>query len=117
MNRLNKGTPPPPRRPRCLRLATVDDFAALQLAGHGALPAILPPAPAWQRHAACAGMELDSFYPERGDRTDVRFARAVCGDCPVVRQCLSYALANDEHGLWGGTSREQRKTMGRQQAA
>lgn len=63
-------------------------------------------------------MEMESFLPEQGGALcdDMRLARAVCGDCPVSRQCLAWAIEHDEHGLWAGTSREQRKALQRQAA-
>jgi WhiB family redox-sensing transcriptional regulator len=41
-------------------------------------------------------------------------AKAVCARCPVAAQCLDYALATgQQHGVWGGTSEEERKAMRR----
>jgi hypothetical protein len=35
-----------------------------------------------------------------------------CLACPVRASCLSYALAADErHGVWGGTTRPQRRAL------
>lgn len=31
-----------------------------------------------------------------------------CKGCPVIDPCRSYAIAHDEFGIWGGTSRNQR---------
>lgn len=34
---------------------------------------------------------------------------ALCSRCPVRQQCLEWAVQDDAHGFWGGTSRRQRK--------
>lgn len=64
----------------------------------------------WMDDAACARVDPDLFFPERGERTDL--AKAVCFGCPVREECLEYALANNEkHGVWGGLSERQRRTL------
>jgi WhiB family redox-sensing transcriptional regulator len=61
------------------------------------------------------------MYPEGGGR-EVTNAKLLCnGDptlgtrpCPVRRQCLEWALTHDEkHGVWGGKSERERRTMRR----
>jgi WhiB family transcriptional regulator, redox-sensing transcriptional regulator len=93
-------------------LAAVELYEALLLPD---LPAVVPPAPRWQRHAACAGADVAAFYPERG--VQVGQARALCRRCPVADVCLRWAVEHDEYGLWGGTTREERKAMERRRAA
>ena len=39
-------------------------------------------------------------------------AIAMCRSCPVLKQCLEYALRHPEsteHGIWGGTTAAQRR--------
>lgn len=83
---------------------------------------------AWARHAACAG-SLDHFAtppdtrglsPSRllaeRDAYRARVARAVaiCATCPVVAECLRYALDHGEQGgVWGGKSVGQRQRITR----
>jgi hypothetical protein len=38
-------------------------------------------------------------------------ARRVCANCPVRVDCLEYAIAADEWGIWGGLDREQRRAL------
>ena len=38
-------------------------------------------------------------------------ARKVCANCPVQMDCLEYAIAADEWGIWGGLDRDQRRTL------
>ena len=40
-------------------------------------------------------------------------AKKICNGCPVIQQCLEYAIVNRENdGVWGGASeRERRRTI------
>ena len=69
-----------------------------------------PDAPgAWADEAACKGM-LPTFYVNPNNKTVVDRAVAVCFTCPVVMECQQYALANnEEYGIWGGMTPEQRR--------
>ena len=53
--------------------------------------------PAWHRKAACRGMGTDAFFPVVGGNAAT--ARAVCGTCPVTRECLNAALQSDSVGV------------------
>jgi WhiB family redox-sensing transcriptional regulator len=45
-------------------------------------------------------------------------ARAVCADCGVRKECLEFALTtNQDCGVWGGTSEEERRDIRRRNAA
>ena len=66
-------------------------------------------------------MVVDSF-PQSAVADDalLQIARAkeVCGQCPVHRDCLDYALeTNQDSGIWGGTSEEERRVLRRQYVA
>jgi hypothetical protein len=62
-------------------------------------------------------MDTSVFYPadrERGPRLARRERRAkqICGQCPVVTDCLSWALAAREpFGVWGGMSEKERARL------
>jgi WhiB family redox-sensing transcriptional regulator len=68
----------------------------------------------WSLNAACIGTETSTFYPadgERGMRRRVREAKAkaICSRCPVIAECLQWAIAtNEPWGLWGGMTAEER---------
>jgi WhiB family redox-sensing transcriptional regulator len=60
----------------------------------------------------CASVP-EVFFPE--DEHDlevrksmVRVAKEVCNDCPVRLRCFDYALTAGMHGIWGGTTHEER---------
>ena len=42
-------------------------------------------------------------------------AKAICMECPVVTECLEYAIrTNQDSGIWGGTTEDERKSIRRQ---
>ena len=65
----------------------------------------------WRDLAVCAQTDPDVFFPEKGG--SIRQAKAVCAVCPVTAPCLEYALERGALGIWAGTSRAERKQMGR----
>jgi WhiB family redox-sensing transcriptional regulator len=66
----------------------------------------------WQERALCAETDPESFFPEKGGST--REAKRICSSCEVRRECLEYALANDERfGIWGGLSERERRRLKR----
>ena len=80
------------------------------------LPVGVPPGP-WFDQAKCKGLDTDWFFPEVGGRGVPEAAR-FCAGCPVRIDCLDYALTNRiEHGIWGGFSARDRKTLRRKGAA
>jgi len=68
----------------------------------------------WQFEAACRGRDHDLFFPPHGERGPLRDARVaaakrVCAMCPVVDECLRFALrTNQRYGVWGGLAEEER---------
>ena len=63
----------------------------------------------WRASAACRGIHPNLFFLEKGE--SVTEAKAVCRGCPVRRECLAYAMAQDDSlsGIWGGTTHKQRR--------
>ncbi len=63
--------------------------------------------------AACQGLPTQMVFPANED--DAGPAKAVCGRCPVRRQCVAYALADPTlAGIWGASTTDQRKDRRRQ---
>ena len=61
----------------------------------------------WRELAACRGIDLEVFFPERGESAGP--ARRVCAACPVRQPCLDYAISNRiSHGIWGGLTERER---------
>jgi WhiB family transcriptional regulator, redox-sensing transcriptional regulator len=69
----------------------------------------------WRDRAACRDMDPDLFFPigTTGPALDqIEAARAICRLCAVKDPCLEYALVtNQEAGVWGGTSEEERRRL------
>ncbi|QMP84098.1 WhiB family transcriptional regulator [Streptomyces phage Alderaan] len=59
--------------------------------------------PSWHRGAACAGVNVDAFFPAATDAAGRREALALCRTCPVREECLAEAMA--EEGGRGKTGR------------
>jgi WhiB family redox-sensing transcriptional regulator len=75
----------------------------------------------WREHAACRDTDPDLFFPvgTTGPAIEqIDNAKAVCRECDVQKTCLEYALVtNQDSGIWGGTSEEERRALRRQRAA
>lgn len=60
---------------------------------------------------ACRDRVDVDFFPSEGWMTAP--AKKVCATCPVRVECLEWALAHENHGVWGGTSERERRTIRR----
>jgi WhiB family redox-sensing transcriptional regulator len=71
----------------------------------------------WRDRAACRDSAPDLFFPVGSTGAaleEARAAKAVCGTCAVREQCLAFALeTNQEAGIWGGASEEERRALRR----
>jgi len=72
----------------------------------------------WRPQAACRDTDPDLFFPvgTTGPAiAQIEAAKAVCNACPAKNPCLEFALAtNQDSGIWGGTSEEERRKLRRQ---
>lgn len=76
----------------------------------------LVPGRSWMAQAVCVG-ETETFFAPAGERPEARElrelkARAICGTCPVLSPCRSWARHYREYGFWGGESEEERAAAG-----
>lgn len=68
----------------------------------------------WRDLAACREMSDVDFFPSPDDVGAIRRVQAVCGSCPVMDECLSYALeTNQPDGVWGGVTAVERTKLRR----
>ncbi|WP_438490818.1 WhiB family transcriptional regulator [Streptomyces sp. S186] len=71
----------------------------------------------WRHRAVCREEDPDLFFPlgNTGPALlQIEEAKAVCRRCPVIEHCLQWALeAHQEHGVWGGTSEDERRALKR----
>ncbi len=64
----------------------------------------------WTLDALCAQTDPALYFPEKGQNPNR--AKATCGACPVIADCLDFALDNRiEHGVWGGASPREREAI------
>lgn len=73
----------------------------------------------WQQHGVCRDEDPDLFFPTGGPgevRKQNGAAQQVCFRCPVMEQCLNWALeTGQDMGVWGGLSAEDRRRLRRGQ--
>ncbi len=68
----------------------------------------------WMDDGRCMGLSPTEFFPTDGD--GVIDAQQICDGCPVIDECLEYALTNRIfQGVWGGTSERERRRILRSQ--
>jgi WhiB family redox-sensing transcriptional regulator len=60
----------------------------------------------WRQDAACREAAPELFFTDNSDE-----AKAICADCPVRAECLSWALENTEFGVWGGLGEDERQAQ------
>jgi WhiB family redox-sensing transcriptional regulator len=65
----------------------------------------------WMESAVCATADPEEWFPEKGSSSQK--AKNICATCPVIDECLQFALDNEEAGIWGGTSSRERRRMRR----
>ena len=70
----------------------------------------------WRLSAACRKVDPEVFFPTSVLGADAprqeRIAKDVCACCPVVEDCLRYALdTDDQHAVMGGTTPRERHAM------
>ncbi|WP_151485117.1 WhiB family transcriptional regulator [Streptomyces albicerus] len=74
----------------------------------------------WRERAACLRVDPDLFFPIGNSgltHEQIDEAKAVCGRCPVMAQCLNWAVqAGHVEGVWGGTTESERRAMRRREA-
>ena len=75
----------------------------------------------WRDHALCRDTDPELFFPvgTTGNALlAIDYAKRVCSQCSVARECLDFALeTNQDSGIWGGLSEEERREIRRQRAA
>lgn len=75
----------------------------------------------WRRNAICRDTDPELFFPigTTGQALlQIERAKLVCDECPVKDDCLDYAITtNQDTGIWGGTSEDERRQIRREIAA
>ena len=67
----------------------------------------------WRHDAACRDVDPELFFPigNTGPALlQIDEAKQVCHRCPVVEDCLQWALeSGQDAGVWGGMSEDERR--------
>jgi WhiB family redox-sensing transcriptional regulator len=63
----------------------------------------------WAVDGACRGYPEVDFFTDI--RTAIARAKAICCRCAVRGDCLEFAVRHDEVGVWGGTTRRERRRL------
>lgn len=73
--------------------------------------------------AKCIEADPEIFYPREieNHKSNVisqvyeseALAKETCRDCPLIAACLEFSLLNNEIGIWGGTTENDRKALRR----
>ena len=75
----------------------------------------------WRDHALCRDTDPELFFPVGTTGlalVAIDRAKQVCGECEVRVACLDFALeTNQDSGIWGGLSEEERRAIRRERAA
>lgn len=71
----------------------------------------------WRATSSCRDTDPDLFFPvgTTGPALEqIAAAKRVCDTCDAKEPCLEFALTtNQDSGVWGGTSEEERRKLRR----
>ena len=74
----------------------------------------------WRHRAVCRDEDPELFFPigNTGPALlQIEQAKAVCRRCPVIQECLTWALeSGQDAGVWGGLSEDERRALKRRNA-
>lgn len=63
----------------------------------------------WREAAACADRPEVDFFTPPDATVEVARAKAICAACPVLDDCLGFAIeTNQPDGIWGGYTAKER---------
>jgi len=68
--------------------------------------------PKWN-DALCSQTDPEVFFPIKGSaQSQARRAKKICNKCPMINECLSYAVKHPELiGIWGATTPREREII------
>jgi WhiB family redox-sensing transcriptional regulator len=74
----------------------------------------------WRHDALCRDQDPERWFPVGNSGPallQIAEAKTVCRRCPVVSDCLAWALASGQDaGVWGGMSEDERRALKRRNA-
>jgi len=74
----------------------------------------------WRHRAICRDEDPELFFPVGNSGPallQAAEAKTVCRRCPVVADCLAWALeSGQDAGVWGGMTEDERRALKRRNA-
>ncbi len=74
----------------------------------------------WRHEAICRDEDPELFFPVGNSGpaiAQIAEAKVVCRRCPVMSDCLAWALeSGQDAGVWGGMSEDERRALKRRNA-
>jgi hypothetical protein len=68
---------------------------------------ILPREMSWRKNASCSNLETSKFFATPMS-SNIAVAIAICKSCPVRAECFEESMLFGYHGVWGGSTHDQR---------
>ena len=70
----------------------------------------------WDLAACKESIYTDLFYSVEEQRSILQYEyinalRQICGQCPIFKECLTYAFEHEDYGVWGGMTSLEREAM------
>ena len=70
----------------------------------------------------CNGAPISLFYileenRKAADWLNPEAIRRICGGCKIWNKCLSYAMGNENYGMWGGLLTKERNALKKRDGA
>ena len=69
-------------------------------------------------NASCRGIGTEFYFTEDdkqpGSSPEMAMAKALCQNCPVLKECREWGIKHEEFGIWGGLNPYDRRRVRRQ---
>jgi WhiB family redox-sensing transcriptional regulator len=67
----------------------------------------------WDGSEVCSQVSPELFYDvpltrSSSNRLDREYLRKICGGCPKLMECRTYAIKHELYGFWGGMTEQER---------
>lgn len=59
----------------------------------------------------CSEIDINLYFPDKGQTLEHDAAKALCFTCPVQAECLEWSLHHEDYGVWGGYNGSERAEM------
>lgn len=70
--------------------------------------------------AACTEVDPDLFFADPEEPNYLKItskAKKICGTCIYIAECREWAIETNEQGVWGGTSKNERRKIRKQRSS